>query len=140
MPKISVDDEVYAVLEDNARGFEEPNDVLRRLLLGPNHAQPRRRGPAGGGTRSPRGKLAPLIASGAIKAGDTLTHAQVRKGQTWTAVVEPDGRIKTDQGRYVYPSPALGDLTGTSVDGWRSWTHDQSGKTLHQLRQEAGSG
>jgi hypothetical protein len=139
MRKIPIDDEVYALLEDNVRGFEQPNDVLRRLLLGSNRARPPRRGPAGGGTRSPRGKLAPLIASGTIKAGDTLTHAQVRKGQIWTSAVEPDGRIRTDQGRYDSPSPALGDLTNTSVDGWRNWTHDRSGKTLHQLRQEAGT-
>lgn len=106
-------------------------------VLGQDRGQPRRR-PARGRTRSPSGKLAPLIASGLIKAGDKLIHAQARKGQTWTGVVESDGRIKTDQGRYESPSPALGDLIGTSIDGWRNWTHERSGKTLHQLRQEGG--
>lgn len=138
MRGIHVDDEIYAVLERNAQGFEQPNDVLRRLLLGPDHASPPGRSTSGGRARSVTGGLAALIAHGVVAAGDTLSHFQVRKNQRQTGVVEPDGWIKTDLGRYKSPSPALGDLVGTSINGWPNWIHDRSGKTLLQLRDEMG--
>jgi len=31
--EVEIDDDVYSVLAANARGFERPNDVLRRLVL-----------------------------------------------------------------------------------------------------------
>ncbi|MFB9236289.1 hypothetical protein ACFFWC_12135 [Plantactinospora siamensis] len=135
MHRIEIDDEVYAVLEHNVKGFEQPNDVLRRLLLGGSDGQ-------GGGaphtSLSVPGALADLISDGPIMPGDTLSHVQVRKGRSFTATVEADGWIKTDKGRYRKPSPALAALVDTSIDGWLNWRHDRSRKTLRELRAESG--
>ncbi|MBE1489018.1 restriction system modified-DNA reader domain-containing protein [Plantactinospora soyae] len=131
MRRIEIDDEVYAHLEEHARGFEQPNDVLRRRLLEPTGSfRPR---PAHTSSSSVPGALADLIAKGAINPGDTLSHVQVRKGRKFSGVVEGDGWIKTEVDRYKNPSPALGQLLGTSINGWANWTHDASGKTLGRL-------
>lgn len=138
MRRIEIDDEVYAELERNVKGFEQPNDVLRRLLLGTsNVAKSSTRVPSPVAVSIP-GALAPLIAKGFVKAGDTLSHVQVRKGRRFAGVVEADGWIRTDKGRYKEPSPALGELVGTSIDGWAYWTHDPTRRTLRQLRTDSG--
>lgn len=139
MRRIEIDDDVYAELERNVKGFEQPNDVLRRLLL--KNAQPT----AGStGVPSPAapsipGALTPLIDQGFVKPGDTLSHVQVRKGRHFAATVEPDGWIRTEMGRYKEPSPALGKLVGTSIDGWAYWIHGPTGKSLRRLRAESGA-
>ncbi|WP_329101714.1 hypothetical protein OG792_21835 [Micromonospora sp. NBC_01699] len=139
MRRIEIDDEVYSHLEARVQGFEQPNDVLRRLLLTPGTVT-KSVSPSAG--RQPMssipGALAELIAKGPVKPGDALAHVQARKGRSFTAVVEADGWIKTDLDRYKDPSPALGKLVGTAIDGWANWTHQPSGKTLRQLRAESG--
>jgi len=129
--RIEVDEEVYAVLERNVKGFEQPNDVLRRLLL-PAAGQPM----PSVSPRLERGALGRLLEAGLVAAGDTLTHVQARKKLTHHGVIEPDGYVKTARGTYREPSPALRELVGTSIDGWRNWVHDKTGKTLRQLRDE----
>lgn len=136
MRRIEIDDEVYAELEKLVRGFEQPNDILRRVLL----KAPSAERPSVGRRMSTSipGALVSLIAKGFLKPEDTLSHVQVRKGRTFVGVVEADGWVRTDIKRYKEPSPALGDLVGTSIDGWAYWTHDRSGKTLRQLRHDSG--
>jgi hypothetical protein len=138
MHRIEIDDEIYAHLEQNVKGFEQPNDVLRRLLFGeaPNDGDTPRKAPRPS-TAIP-GKLQTLLENDKVKAGDVLTHTQVRKGRTFTAVIEEDGWIKTEKGRFKDPSPALGAFTGTSVDGWANWIHEPTGKPLRVLRSEIG--
>lgn len=138
MHRIEIDDDVYAELEKNVKGFEQPNDVLRRLLLRTGEATKTSAPVPGRARLSIPGALAPLIAKGLVKPGDTLSHVQVRKGRRFAATVETDGWIGTELSRYKEPSPALGNLVGTSIDGWAYWTHDPSGKTLRQLRNESG--
>jgi hypothetical protein len=136
---IEIDDEVYARLEENVKGFEQPNDVLRRLLLEETSQEQRMPKAASHASAAIRGKLGILMEDGGeVKAGDTLTYTQVRKGRTFTAVIEPDGWIKTVKGRYKEPSPALSELVGTSIDGWASWIHQPTGKSLRVLRSEMG--
>jgi hypothetical protein len=129
--KIEIDDDVYAELERNVKGFESPNDVLRRMILAPTNSQvtnSRMNPPA------IPGKLAPLIASGDVLAGDTISHVQKRKGNRFSGVIEGDGYIETNLGRSKEPSPALSALVGTPIDGWFRWVHDRTGKTLKELR------
>ncbi|WP_245941716.1 hypothetical protein [Vallicoccus soli] len=133
MRRIEIDDEVYAALAEHAVGFQQPNDVLRALLGLAADASPTTTAAA---VRS--GRLAPLLAVGLLKPGDELVHRQVRKGQAFTGRVEADGWIRTDRGRYAEPSPALRDLVGSQIDGWRHWWHLASGKSLRQLRAESG--
>jgi hypothetical protein len=141
LPQIHVDDEVYAAMEAEAIGFETPNDVLRRKFLGngAGHTSSPRRSASSGSGRSAGGGLTELIASGLIAPGDELSHVRVRSGQRLSGVVEEDGCIKTKLGRYASPSPALGGLTGTAINGWANWIHVPSGKTLDQLRKELGN-
>lgn len=141
MRKIDVDDEVYALLEAHAQGFDTPNDVLRRLLLGEGRDSGVSGQQAGGGRtaqgRRRTGKLKILIEKGSIKPGDQLVHHRPRKGDTLTGVVCEDGGVETEQGWFEAPSPALGGLTGSQIDGWACWTHQPSGKTLRTLRDES---
>jgi hypothetical protein len=131
MRRIAVDDEIYAELERHVKGFEEPNDVLRRLLLGPVAS------PCSGSSasRAP-GALKQLIDEGTVETGDTLHHTQVRKKRSFAAEIDPDGWVTTTLGSYREPSPALGQLVGTSINGWHNWIHDKSGKSLGQLRDQ----
>ncbi|MFB7876826.1 hypothetical protein ACFC06_16345 [Nocardia sp. NPDC056064] len=131
MHEIHIDDEVYSALVDLREGFEQPNDVLRRLLLD--------RMPRPGSMKSyalGAGRLSPLIAAGLIEVGDRLRHERVRKGQVFTGVVTEGGGISTEHGVYAAPSRALKDLVGTEIDGWHYWTHIPSGKSLRELRGE----
>jgi hypothetical protein len=133
--RIDIDDEVYEALGRHAVGFQQPNDVLR-ALLGLDTA------PAASATGAPAhtspGRLAPLLAAGVINPGDKLVHVQPRKGRSFAGQVEADGRITTERGRYAEPSPALRELVGSQIDGWKHWTHEASGNNLRQLRSAAG--
>lgn len=126
--KIEIDDEVYGELERHVRGFENPNDVLRRLLLGDKKpiTHPL--------TTRKLGKLHMLLEAGLIHVNDSLTHHQPRKHRTFTATVEDHGWIRTEKDLYDNPSRALADLVGSQIDGWANWVHGPSGRTLGQLR------
>lgn len=131
MPKVNVtlDQDVYKELGKHVRGFETPNDVLRRMLFG---EQP---SPKVGASPSRRpGRLMKLINDGLIAPGDKLIHHQKRKGETHEATVEADGWLTTKLGSYSAPSPALGDLVGTSISGTDFWIHEPTGKTINQLK------
>ena len=132
MHRIEIDDEVYRYLEQHVKGFEQPNDVLRRLLL-PDAAPVEVPHPKP--TAVP-GRLLPLIEGGLLSAGDALSHHQVRKGREFGGVVDNQGWIITEVNSYREPSPALRDLVGSQIDGWANWTHVLSGKTLKELRAE----
>jgi hypothetical protein len=128
--RIEIDDEVYAELERNVKGFEQPNDVLRRLLL--KDVEPvAKSGPIRHG---PHGRLKPLIDAGFVKPDDKLVHEQKRKGNRFEGTVTASGWISTEKGLYQTPSPALGSLVGTQIDGWAHWTHERTGNSLGQLR------
>jgi hypothetical protein len=126
--KIDIDDEVYAWLEARVKGFESPNDVLRREVLGAPTANAK--SPSDG----EKGSLWAYITAGLIEPGDELIHIQKRKGNTFRAAVDADGWIVTDRSRYKQPSPALKEKTGSEINGWYQWTHVKSDKTLHQLK------
>ncbi|WP_406832807.1 hypothetical protein ABEG17_08290 [Pedococcus sp. KACC 23699] len=141
MYEINIDEDVYRELERHVKGFEQPNDVLRRLLL---VGQAGDDSPAGATEyiapkRRPRpGRLLPLLEDGLIEAGDGLAHTQVRKGLTFHGVVDGDGWITCDNKAFVAPSPALASVVGSQIDGWAHWVHERSGKTLRQLSENAG--
>jgi hypothetical protein len=148
MKEIEIDDEVYAFLGAEARPFQDsPNDVLRRLLLGNSSrsaarpAEPPRAIPL----KRPRpriipkrgpGRLSRLIQEELVSAGDQLTHERKRTGDIFHATVTGDGWIRAEGQDYVAPSPALKAYVGTEIDGWAYWVHDESGKTLRELRSE----
>ncbi|PVU82910.1 hypothetical protein DDP54_07735 [Cellulomonas sp. WB94] len=134
MRRIEIDDEVYAELEKHAKGFEQPNDVLRRLLL-IDHT----------GRARPRlkpvvvGRLLPLMAAGLVHDGDVIFHERPRKGDRFEAKVVESGWILSEGTLYQAPSAALSRLVGSQIDGWANWTHQRSGKTLRELRFDLGS-
>jgi hypothetical protein len=125
--QIEVDEEVFALLESEARPFVDrtPNDVLRRLLLG------ERPGPVPGKP----GDLLPLLQAGRLHAGDRLVHHQTRKGRIFAAEVTEDGYIKLEDGRrFATPSPALSACVGSQINGWGQWTVERTGQPLQELR------
>ncbi|MFE3545222.1 hypothetical protein ACFXK0_19860 [Nocardia sp. NPDC059177] len=128
--EIQIDDEVYDALVRLREGFEQPNDVLRRLLL---DGAPR---PVTKPDPLVVGRLSTLIDAGLVGVGDRLRHERVRKGQVFIGVVTKGGGISTERGIYEAPSRALKDLVGTEIDGWQHWTHVPSGKSLRELRGE----
>ena len=126
MRRIEVDDEVYAYLEGCARGFDRPNDVLRRLLI-----------PASTEVlvdRRERGRLMPLVEGGLVRAGDQVAHERPRKGDRFEGEIDELGRVVTMRGTYSAPSPALAALVGSQIDGWAFWRHVPTGETLRALR------
>ena len=125
--RIEIDDDVYAELERHVKGFEQPNDVLRRLFL--KDAQATK---SVAPTR--KGKLLFLLQAELIEEGDVLFHERKRKGDRFEATVTANGWLVVNGNLYQSPSPALGDLVGTQIDGWHNWTHEKSGRTLRQLR------
>ncbi|WP_181698179.1 hypothetical protein [Nocardia sp. GTS18] len=131
--QISVDDDVYQALVHNRRGFEQPNDVLRRLLL--DGEKPSVEGLVMD-VIPRRGRLSALVDAGLVAVGDQLRHERVRKGQVVVAEIVEGGSIRTANGLYSAPSPALKDLVGTDIDGWHNWIHVPSGRTLRELRSE----
>ncbi|WP_375433370.1 hypothetical protein [uncultured Friedmanniella sp.] len=133
MKKIEIDDEVYAWLGARVQGFETPNDVLRREVLGVAKTGGLEQTASSG----EKGALWPYITGGLLKGGDELVHVQKRKGHTFQATVDADGWLATNLGRYKQPSPALKAQIGSEINGWVAWTHVKSGRTLHQLKTEA---
>lgn len=132
MHQIEIDEVVYAHLEKHVKGFEKPNDVLRRLLLD---------APPGDDSNSKshtvKGSLYGLIEKGLIAEGDSLIHTKVRSARSFTGTITAGGCIETEMGVYKKPSPALAKLLGSQINGWIAWVHAPSGKTLHQLTEEA---
>lgn len=132
MPKVTVtlDQDVYCELGKHVRGFETPNEVLRRILFGEQNSTTT-------GAVSPArrpGGLTKLINAGLIKPGDKFIHRQKRKGETHEATVEADGWLMTRLDSYSAPSPALAALVGTSISGPDFWIHEPTGKTINQLK------
>jgi len=85
----------------------------------------------------PRGPLAPLLQAGLLKAGDRLRFEQPRAGRTAFATVRSDGRLSVDGKSvpFTSPSKAASAVTGSQINGWTAWHHDD-GRTLAQLRDE----
>ena len=128
-----MDDEVFAVLEENARGFQEPNAVLRVLL----NLDSKKKVPLSAPLAPSdyvSGKLMDLVTGGLIEPGDKLVHRKVRLNRSYYATVSADGWVETEQARYQSPSAALTEVVGTQINGWAGWVHERSGRTLRELR------
>lgn len=126
MRSIRVDDEVYALLEKQAIGFDDPNGVLRRLF-----GLDSGKGAQGGVEKD--GKLLPLIEAGRLKAGDTISWHRPRKAETHHATVTERGCIRLADGSvFTDPSPAAAALVGHQTNGWKAWEAD--GVKLNDLK------
>lgn len=136
MRRVMIDEEVFAQLEEHARGFQDPNAVLRILLgLDDKHSVPNSAPLAPGSYVS--GKLKELIDLGLVRPGDRLVHHKPRQQLSYEAVVVADGWISTSIKRYRSPSAALSELLGSQISGWGGWVHERSGRTLRELRDGA---
>lgn len=131
MHTIKVDDDIFAYLQARGRPFvDEPNDVLRRELLGDDPSEPVVAKPS----RRP-GSLMSLLRAGLIAADDKLIYIQPRRHNVFHASVTADGWITVDGTDYDKPTPSLRECVGTAINGWL-WVHEPTGKTLDQLRKE----
>lgn len=133
MRRIAVDKEVFAVLEESARGFQDPNTVLRVLLNLDSKGKVPVSAPLAPSDYV-SGKLMELIACGLIEPGDVLVHHKVRLQRSYRATVAADGWVETEHARYQSPSAALSEIVGSQINGWAGWLHERSGRTLRNLR------
>jgi hypothetical protein len=141
---IEIDDDLAQELELHMHLEESREEVVRRLLrAGMQSASSHRPGSSAGDGRRTRhvlsGKVSDLLRAGLIQPGDELTYRQVRQGITHTATVDEHGTIHTTFGADASPSTALNKLVGFSINGWTSWVHTSSCKTLSALRDELPS-
>lgn len=82
-----------------------------------------------------------LLVRGRLHPMDELHYEEKRKGRLHRAVILPDGWIRTVNGEYRQPSPALRDLVGHEINGnWFTAVDRLDGqrKTLRQMKQDAG--
>ena len=138
---IEIDDDLAEQLESHMLLNESRDDVIRRLLLQGIRASLGRNDNvvpvSGHRTRVVRsGSVVDLLRAGLVAAGDEVEYRQVRQGVTHTATIEPDGQLRTSRGSERSPSAALQALVGFSINGWKSWTHRPTGKSLSALRDE----
>jgi hypothetical protein len=132
MRTIRIDDEVYSVLQQHARPFEDTeNDVLRRLLLEDGSQKV-----ADDSRRHRPGDLKVYLDAGLLNVGDELVHEQPRKGVVHRATVTLDGCLVVGGKTFSAVSPALKSSVGHDINGWKSWRHHRSGRLLNELREE----
>lgn len=131
-PTIRVDDDVFALLQREARAFvDTPNSVLRKLL-GLEEV-------VAGSTASPPppavpGKVLTLLQEGHVEHQEPLIWPRRQNGQTFRASVTDAGRIRLEDGReFDTPSGAARDLAGYEVNGLRAWRRESDGATLGEL-------
>ena len=137
MRHIEIDEDVYAWLEARVKGFESPNDVLRREVLG---VEPSKEPTAAAPVRViGKGALFSLIQAGLVEVGDELTCHRTRSGDTYRGTITEDGCIRTDLGTFTKPSPALKAFVGSEIDGWANWMHVPTRERLRDLRAHAAS-
>ncbi len=82
--------------------------------------------------------VADLIEAGLLRPESGLRFDRVRLGESYHAVVAPNGHIVLDDGR-VFSSPSRAAVVAAgvrSLDGWRAWVDESSGRTLDSLRGE----
>ncbi len=82
--------------------------------------------------------VADLFEFGLLRPGDSLRFERVRLGETHHAVVAPKGHIVLDDDQ-AFSSPSRAAIVAAgvrSLDGWRAWVQESSGRTLDSLRQE----
>lgn len=84
-------------------------------------------------------ELARLITAGQLREGDELFHPMRprAKGEITARVV--DGGLVAHGRRYPSLSTAAMALAGYASNGWLFWRHRPSGRTLDDLRKEAGA-
>jgi hypothetical protein len=138
---IEIDDDLAETIEQQMRLDESREEVVRRLLRRALEGLAPAADPPGsarkGRTRTVKqGSMADLVRAGLIAPEDLLQYQQVRLGVVHNAHVDEEGRIHTSKGVESLPSTALRDLVGFSINGWSSWVHLPSGKTLSALRDE----
>jgi len=133
VPKIDVDEDVFTQLQTRAEAFvDTPSDVIRRLLKADS---PRVAEPSVGTADPTPGRLRSLVQAGLLKEGDKLTHRRKRTGETFEVLVTREGCLLLPSGSlFKEPSPALREFTGSQIDGWAFWTHERTGRTLRDLR------
>jgi hypothetical protein len=113
MTTIEIDFDVYKELTARRESEEFTyNDVLRKLLDLPATSRSR-------GHRSSSPAPNDWISKGVRFPVGTEFRAQY-KGRVYHGSVEA-GALVVDGKRYSSPSPAAGEITGNSVNGWTFW-------------------
>ena len=76
-----------------------------------------------------------LISRGLLKPGDILIYKRRSSGQKYTAVVQSNGTLATEDGViHKSPSGAAKHFSGRPIDGWLTWKLGNSRVSLAALR------
>jgi predicted transcriptional regulator len=78
-----------------------------------------------------------LVEAGMLRPETGLRFDRVRLGETYHAVVKPNGHIALDDGQ-TFSSPSRAAIVAAgvrSLDGWRAWVDESCECTLDSLRQ-----
>ena len=142
MPHIYVDPVVMAHLRERTALGDTYNSTIRKHLglpAAPNLAQTAATPPESLRplimTARP-GALLPLIATGRLATGETLTWHRPGCGQTHIVTVDGAGRLVTADGAVFFtPDSCATALAGYPCKGWPYW-QTATGATLQQLREQ----
>jgi hypothetical protein len=143
MPHIYVDPVVMAYLRERTALGDTHNSTIRKHLglpaaprLAETVATPPESLPPLIMTARPGALLPPLIATGGLAAGETLTWHRPRCRQTHIVTVDGAGRLVTADGAVFYtPDSCATALAGYPCKGWPYW-RTATGATLQQLREQ----
>ena len=83
-------------------------------------------------------RLADLLDSDLLQAGDTLTWERTRLGQTYKATISEDGGIELPDGQ-TFTSPSRAAMVAADIpsyDGWYAWRLDRNNEVLDDLRRQ----
>ncbi|KRF44616.1 hypothetical protein ASH01_11530 [Terrabacter sp. Soil811] len=134
---VEIDNDLAELLEQHMRLDEPLGELVNRMLRaavdgkgrrGLQPTPPARRRTVGAG------QLLDLLRAGLVNADDAVEFTERRRGIVHRGRVTADGLIATDGRPPAAPSGALGQLVGYSINGWKSWVHVPTGKTLSALR------
>ncbi|MGO4664031.1 hypothetical protein AB4Z14_19390 [Terrabacter sp. 2TAF16] len=133
---VEIENDLAELLEQHMRLDETHEAIVNRLLRqvldekgrGSQLTPPAR-------TRTVvAGQLSDLLRAGLVNADDAVEFTERRRGVVHRGRVTADGLIATDGQPPAAPSGALGQMVGYSINGWKSWVHVPTGKTLSSLR------
>ncbi len=81
--------------------------------------------------------LQDLVEAQLLNVGDELYFRRVSRGDEYRVFITPDFNLETKDGKlFSSLSAAAFQLTGSSFNGWTTWTLSRTGQTLDEKRQE----
>jgi hypothetical protein len=79
--------------------------------------------------------IAELLSSGRVKVGQSLTYHRRKVGKFYSAIIQHDGTIRTEDGAvHKTLSAAARHFSGRPIDGWIAWKLEGTNTSIGALR------